>query len=207
MPRHTHYPPRQERRRALWITYLAAAATVTHLFESTLPGLGPWFKPGLANVFALIALLQWDLGAAVGVTLIRITIGSLTLGTFLTPTFLLSLSGSLAALSAMAFMVRVPIRFGVVGISLAASLAHMSAQVVVAAYVIVGHPALLSILPLFLIGAWITGIGNGYLSALVLERLTWYHSPEDESFGSSHYSNHTPLSKAGTCRNPGARQP
>ncbi|MBF0159219.1 MAG: Gx transporter family protein, partial [Magnetococcales bacterium] len=87
--------------RDLWIAYLAAAAIAAHLLESSLPGLGPWFKPGLANILTLVAFFTFGWRAAVGVTLIRIIAGSMILGTLLTPTIVLSLSGAAGALLAL----------------------------------------------------------------------------------------------------------
>lgn len=160
-------PPRAD----LLITWLAAAAVAVHVLEAALPGPGPFFKPGLANVFTLVAFLQLGWRAAVAVALMRVVAGSLVLGTFLTPTFLLSLSGAMAAVATLA-LARLPgVRLGPVGLSLLASLAHMTAQVTVAAGVIVGHPGLLLALPWFLVGSWITGLLNGLLAFLILERM------------------------------------
>lgn len=44
-------PLRPER----WITCLAAAAVGTPIIKTVLPGLGSWFKPGVAHTFTLVA--------------------------------------------------------------------------------------------------------------------------------------------------------
>ncbi|MBF0371639.1 MAG: Gx transporter family protein [Magnetococcales bacterium] len=159
-------------RRELLIAHLAAAAIAAHLLEAALPGAGPWFKAGLANTFTLVALFRLGWGAAVGVSLIRVVAGSLALGTFLSPTFLLSLSGAVGALLAMGLMRGVPLlQLGPVGISVMASLAHMSCQVIAAHFLFIGHSGIFLALPWFLAGSWITGILNGILAFLILERL------------------------------------
>lgn len=170
-------------RRELLIAYLAAAAVAAHLLESTLPGLGPWFKPGLANTFTLVAYFYLGWQAATGVTLIRILIGSIALGTFLSPTFFLSLSGAIGALSTLGLLsLLVPQNrrknpntlhgLGPVSVSLLASLTHMIFQVLAAWWLIIGHSGIFLALPWFLLGSWLTGIVNGLLAFLILERLS-----------------------------------
>ncbi|MBF0162446.1 MAG: Gx transporter family protein [Magnetococcales bacterium] len=171
-------------RRQLLISYLAAAAVGTHLLEAALPGLGPWFKPGLANTFTLVAFFRLGWQAAAGVALIRVLVGSIALGTFLSPTFFLSVSGAMGAVLTLGLLSgrssctaepsaqrRVLGGFGVVGVSLLASMAHISCQVLCAWFLIIGHAGIFLALPWFLLGAWATGIINGLLAFLILERL------------------------------------
>ncbi|MBF0461393.1 MAG: Gx transporter family protein [Magnetococcales bacterium] len=186
---------RSQPRGELLIAYLAAAAVGTHLLESALPGLGPWFKPGLANTFTLVAFFHLGWKAATGVTLIRVLVGSMTLGTFLSPTFFLSLSGAIGAVLSLGVVAGLGIghacghgwhdesrgqaplrqddrrRLGPVGVSLLASLAHMICQVLAAWLLIIGHSGIFLALPWFLLGSWLTGIVNGLLAFLILERL------------------------------------
>lgn len=173
-----HVPPLRQR---LLVAHLAAAALAAHLLESTLPGLGPWFKPGLANLFTLTAYLLLGWRAALAVTLIRVLAGALALGSFLSPGFLLSLSGALAAVSVVGLAGSLPLGLGAVGLSLLASLAHMSAQMAVAWLVILRHDGLWLALPWFLMGSWFTGILNGVLAAALLSRLQpmprWLEQP------------------------------
>ena len=159
-------------REDLLTAHLAAAAIAAHVLEAALPGPGPWFKVGLANTFTLVALFHIGWRAALVVSLIRVLAGSMALGTFLSPTFFLSLSGALAAVGVMGVARLMPLRFGPVGVSLLAALAHMSAQVSTAYLLIIGHAGLFLALPWFLAGSWVTGILNGLIAFLILERLT-----------------------------------
>ncbi|MEO5365007.1 MAG: Gx transporter family protein [Magnetococcus sp. WYHC-3] len=159
-------------RRDLWMAHLSAAAIAAQVLESMLPGLGPWFKPGLANIFTLVALRGWGMRAAITVSLTRVGVSALALGTFPGPTFWLSLGGALAALLALGLgHGLLPNRLGPVGLSLLASLAHMTGQTLVAEWLILHHPAIWSALPWFLTGAWLTGLFNGLLAFFILERL------------------------------------
>ncbi|MEO5340610.1 MAG: Gx transporter family protein [Magnetococcus sp. MYC-9] len=174
----------------LLIAYLAAAAVGTHLLETALPGMGPWFKPGLANTFTLVAYFQLGWRAAAGVTLIRVLAGSIILGTFLSPTFLMSVSGAAGALLTLRLLsvVQKPgtpdsrheitrhavvrgLGLGPVGVSVLTSLAHIVCQVLAAWLFILGHAGVFLLLPWFLFGSWLTGIVNGLLAFLILERL------------------------------------
>ncbi|MBF0285414.1 MAG: Gx transporter family protein [Magnetococcales bacterium] len=168
-------PPVPFLRRELLTAHLAAAAIAAHVVESLLPGVGPWFKPGLANIFSLVACFHVGLEAAVAVTLIRVVVGSLAVGSFLTPGFFLALSGAIGALGVMALTRRFP-ALGPAGVSVLAALAHMTGQVLAAWGLFVGHGGLLHALPWFLAGSWATGLINGVLTFLLLERLEKYQA-------------------------------
>ncbi|MBF0139127.1 MAG: Gx transporter family protein [Magnetococcales bacterium] len=155
----------------LQVVYWSAAAVTAHLLESGLPYPGPWFKPGLANIFVLVAWMQLGWRAAIGVALLRVFASSLIMGTFFSPTFFLGLSGALAALLTMGVLGLTRLRIGPVGLSIPASLAHMTAQVFVAQELIIGHPGVFTALPWFLIGSWITGLFNGLVACFILQRL------------------------------------
>ena len=75
---------------------------ILHRVEALLPLPTPWIKLGLANIMTMIALVFLGASAALTVTLLRIFLGSLLGGTFLGPTFFLSLTGGLAAWAVMA---------------------------------------------------------------------------------------------------------
>ncbi|MBF0127810.1 MAG: Gx transporter family protein [Magnetococcales bacterium] len=157
-------------RKDLLVAYLAAAAVAAHLLESVLPGPGPWFKPGLANVFTLVAFFRLGWRAAAGVTLIRVLAGSMALGTLFTPGFFLSFFGGLGAVGMLGGIRWLPMGLGPVGVSLLAALAHMVAQTVAAWLLLVGHVGIFAALPWFLAGSWLSGILNGLLAFLLLER-------------------------------------
>lgn len=158
------------------IAALAALAVAIQLLEAALPSPLPGVKPGFANIITVIVLCKMGFGAAAWVSLLRVAAGSLMLGTFLGPAFVLSLSGALAALLALGagtFANRlVPIlHMGPVGLSLLAAAAHMTAQVLVAWLLFIPHPGLLQLLPLFLLVALVTGMMNGLISQRALEYL------------------------------------
>ncbi len=150
----------------------AALAICMHIIESAVPMPLPGVKPGLANVVVLIVLLRHGYRMAGAVALLRVIVGSIFIGTFLTPTFFLSLAGALASLAAAGIVHLLARRWtGAIGYGVAMSLAHMAGQFFLAWQLFVPHPALLNLLPVLLAFAAGLGIITGIIAASVLERL------------------------------------
>jgi len=158
------------------IAGLAALAITIHLLENALPSPLPGVKPGLANVVTIVVLCRYGWGAAAWVTGLRVLAGSLLLGTFLAPTFALSLAGAVCALAALAGAqagARALPRWalGPVGYSVLAAWAHMVGQFWVAYRLFVPHEGLFHLLPILLSVSLVFGILSGVIATLVLTRL------------------------------------
>ena len=69
------------------LSLIVALGVVLHRLEILIPLPSPWIKLGLANVMTLVTLIFFGLRDAVTVTLLRIMLGSIVGGTFLSPTF------------------------------------------------------------------------------------------------------------------------
>jgi heptaprenyl diphosphate synthase len=151
------------------IAWLTALAITIHIMESALPAPVPGLKPGLANVITIIVLLQFGWSSAAWVSLLRVLCGSLLLGTFLTPTFVLSLGGALCSIGVLWLAIRLPGQgFGPVGYSLLAALAHMSGQFVLAWMLFIPHSALWRLFPVLLTAALLFGIVSGIIAGAVV---------------------------------------
>lgn len=156
------------------IAWLAALAITIHVAESALPSPLPGVKPGLANVVTLMALLMFGWRVALWVGLLRVIAGSLLIGSFLTPTFVLSLAGALASLLALWVASRLPGRgCGPIGYSLLASQAHMAGQFAAAYCLFIPHPALLKLLPVLMSAALLFGLLSGTIASAMLQRMTY----------------------------------
>ncbi len=169
-------PPLEELRRHARLLALLALASALHVFESALPGLGPWFKPGLANIVTLLALagLGWRAALIVGIG--RIAIGALFIGTLFTPTFIISLgSGAAASLGMIAAFRLIP-GVSLIGASLIGAALHMSAQFAIVESLFIRHPALWQALPPMLLLALATGWLNGGLARYIAARMSWERS-------------------------------
>lgn len=147
------------------VAWLAALAILIHLIEAALPSPIPGIKPGLANVVTIAALLLFGWRIAAWVSLLRVVLGSLLIGTFLSPTFALSLSGAIGALGVLVIAAHIPgVRFGPVGYSILASMAHMAAQFFVAYTLFIPHPGLLTLLPVLMTASVVFGAVSGVLA-------------------------------------------
>ena len=152
------------------VAVLAAAAISLTLAEAAIPLPIPGVKPGLANIVTLVVLYRHGWRMAAWVAGLRIVAGALALGQFLTPAFVLSLSGVVMSLLVLAWAIHLPTRwFGPVGLSVLAAFAHIGAQLLVVDAWLMPGASLLALMPLFLAAAWITGLGNGLAAAQLLK--------------------------------------
>ena len=155
------------------IAKLAAAAIGLTLAEAAIPSPLPGVKPGLANIVTLVVLARFGLGAAAWVSLLRVVAGSLLLGTFLSPTFVLSFSGALVSLAALAVAQHLPARwFGPITHSVCAALAHIAGQLGVVFFWLIPHAGVAYLLPIFAAAALLFGTLNGVAAAFLLARLS-----------------------------------
>jgi len=162
----------QPGREDIRLAWLAALATSIHILESSLPTLLPGIKPGFANIITIIVLLRFGWRSAVWVSLLRVTAGSLLLGTFLSPTFMLSLTGAICSLLVLGLARQLPGRgFSAIGLSTAAALSHISGQFLLAYVWFIPHQGLWGLLPVLLCLALILGIMNGIICNKVIARL------------------------------------
>lgn len=147
------------------IAWLAALAITIHVLESALPSPLPGLKPGLANVITIAVLLQFGWHMAAWVSLLRVLCGSLLLGTFLSPTFLLSLAGAACSIGMLWLACRLPGKgFGPVGYSILAALSHMTGQFILAWLLFIPHPALWRLFPVLITAALLFGIVSGIIA-------------------------------------------
>lgn len=152
------------------VAVLAAAAIGLTLAEAAIPLPIPGIKPGLANIVTLVVLYRYGWSTAAWVAGLRIVAGALALGQFLTPAFVLSLSGGFMSLLVLGAAIRLPRRwFGPVGLSVLAAFAHIGTQLGVVSLWLMPGAGILALLPLFFTAAWITGLGNGLAAAHLLK--------------------------------------
>jgi heptaprenyl diphosphate synthase len=158
------------------IAWLAALAITIHILESALPSPLPGVKPGLANVVTLITLCLYGWRIALWVVVVRVLVGSVILGTFLSPTFVLSATGAICSLLALAVLKNWSDRVkhwavSPVGYGVAASMMHMLGQFWAAYLLFVPHKALFHLLPVLMTLALMFGLVSGAIAAIVLQRL------------------------------------
>lgn len=176
MPLSNSRPPLAEvQAQGQWLALLVLAVSL-HVFEASLPSLGPWFKPGLANIVTLITLVLLGARAAFTLAVARVIVGAFFIGTMLTPTFIMSLSGALAAASVMWAAWRFVPGISLIGVSLLGAVAHMLAQFAVVERLFIQQQALYYLLPALLLASTVSGWLNGAMAAYVAGRLDSRHA-------------------------------
>ena len=138
---------------------LSGLALIIFVVEAQLPPMWiPGIKLGLANVITLVALLFG--GYAVGglVLLIRVVLGSVFCGTFIS--FMFSMCGGAAAYIAMCISLHFLDKKQIWVASVFGACGHSIGQIVAAAFLI-GVDNVFVLLPLLLIASVITGVFTG----------------------------------------------
>jgi len=157
------------------IAWFTALAITIHIIESALPSPLPGIKPGLANVITIAVLILFGWRMAVWVNLLRVLTASLLIGTFLSPTFILSLSGALASTVILIILSQLPGKgCSPIGYSVAAAITHIVTQFLVAYWLFVQHDGLFYLLPLLMTAALVFGIVSGVIVTIMLRKLPDY---------------------------------
>lgn len=166
------HPASPHNRKLVVLAILVGLGVVLHRVEALLPLPSPWVKLGLANVITLVTMVYYGFSEAVIVTLLRIFLGGIFGGTFLGPTFFLSLVGGLAAVGVMGLVHTLGQRwFSLVGVSVSAAYAHTTAIFLCVFLFFIPQKTFLQLLPVFLTFSLVTGILTGVLANHVLDRL------------------------------------
>lgn len=151
------------------IAKLTALAIGLHVLEAMFPSPLPGVKPGIANIITLYVLVQYGFGTAAWVSLLRVFASSLLLGHFLSPTFILSLSGALFSLAILFLTQYLPKRhFSVISLSILAAFAHIAGQLIVVRLWLIPHTGVAYLIPVFALAALVFGVINGLVSNKLL---------------------------------------
>jgi heptaprenyl diphosphate synthase len=154
------------------LSLMVALGVVLHRLETLIPLPSPWIKIGLANVISLVTLVFFGLRDAVTVTLLRIMLGSIIGGTFLSPTFFLSLSGGVMSVFVMSwiyFYGKSP--FSLVGVSVCAAYTHTLTTVICVYFFWVQQKFIFKLLPVFFMFTLTAGILTGIIGNFIAKKL------------------------------------
>ena len=151
------------------IAKLAAIAIVLHMVEAVIPSPLPGVKPGIANIVTLYVLYQYGFATAAWVSILRVIASSLLLGQFLSPTFLLSLSGAILSLCALWLAIRLPKKwFSPVSLSIFAAFAHIAGQLIIVRLWLIPNAGVSYLIPVFASAAIFFGLINGLVTNQLL---------------------------------------
>ncbi len=153
------------------IARLTALAIGLHVLEAIFPSPLPGVKPGIANIVTLYVLVEFDFATAAWVSLLRVFASSLLLGHFLSPTFVLSLSGSLASLTVLWFAQYLPRSlFSSVSLSILAAFGHIAGQLLVVRLWLIPQAGVAYLIPIFALAALFFGFINGFIVSSLLSK-------------------------------------
>jgi heptaprenyl diphosphate synthase len=157
------------------LSILVACASVLQVAESLLPHPLPGVRLGLANIITVIALVYIGPGSAIQLAVLRTLISSMVLGTFLTPTFVLSFSGGVVSAIVMVLLYRLsvagPLRFSLIGISVGGAVSHILTQVALVYLLFIRSSGVLLLWPWLCIAAVVTGVLTGVIAVQAVRRL------------------------------------
>jgi len=158
------------------VALLVSLACVLQVSESMIPHPIPGLRLGLSNMLTLTALVLLGFRYALEITILRVLLSSFVMGTFMSPAFLLSVSGALLSTCAMGFFHRASNlhghhRFSIIGISIIGALTHNIVQVLVAYALLVRHSGIFALLPWLCIGAVVTGWFTGAAAVAICKKI------------------------------------
>ncbi len=147
------------------IAKLTALAIGLHMLEAVFPSPLPGVKPGIANIVTLYVLYEYGFATATWVSLLRVFASSLLLGHFLSPTFVLSLSGAIFSLCALFFTQYLPKKyFSAISLSIIAAFAHIAGQLIVVRIWLIPQTGVVYLVPVFALAALVFGVVNGMIT-------------------------------------------
>jgi heptaprenyl diphosphate synthase len=167
-----------EKRELTQISLLTAIAISVYTVESLLPTPLPWMRLGLSNAIVLLGIVGFGLRGGLLISVLRTVVGSLLVGTFLTPAFFFALSGGVSSVLLMGALWRLlPGAFSLVGISIFGAAAHNAAQLAVASALFIGRSEVLFLLPLFGFASLATGFVTGLIAHFLSIKLKFTALP------------------------------
>jgi heptaprenyl diphosphate synthase len=152
------------------IAKLTAFAIALHMVEAVIPSPLPGVKPGIANIVTLYVLYKYDFATAAWVSILRVFASSLLMGQFLSPTFVLSLSGAVLSLTILWLGIYLPKKwFSPISLSIFAALAHIAGQLIIVRLWLIPHAGVSYLIPIFAAAALIFGLINGLITTKLLK--------------------------------------
>ncbi len=160
-------------KRNAFISSLVAMAVVIHSLEMFIPSPSPWLRFGFANIVALTAIALFGLRVGLMLTILRVFLGTILMGTFLTPAFVLGMGGGIGSTLVMGIAHRhFKALFSLVGISVMGAYAHNIVQLTIVYFLFIRHSEIFYILPVLLLFGILTGILNGIAATYLTAHLS-----------------------------------
>lgn len=160
----------QLQNRIAYISIFTAATIALFAIETYIPRPAPGIRLGLANIFILLVLLSYGYKEALLVGILKSVIGSIILGRLLSPSFLLSISGTIVSITIMEIAIRYVRGLSLVGISILGAESHIITQILIISSLFLGKASIYYLLPPYILLSLITGSITGVVTYLLFTR-------------------------------------
>jgi len=161
----------QLQNRIAYLSIFTAATISLFIIESFIPQPVPGIRLGLANIFILLVLLNYEFKEAMIVGILKSIVGSLIIGRLLSPSFLLSISGTVVSITVMTVAVRYIRGISLVGISILGAESHIITQLLLTSSLFLGKASFNYLLPPFVLLSLITGSITGMIAYLLYSKI------------------------------------
>jgi heptaprenyl diphosphate synthase len=173
-----------ENKRTYKIAILVSIASVLQICESFIPHPIPGLRLGLANMLTLVALVTLGFRAALEISILRTVLSAFVMGTFMSPTFILSFLAAVVSSLVMGLLYWMSgfhrtYRFSLIGISILGALSHNMVQLFLAYLLLVKHRGIFVFAPWLCIGAVFMGLITGVVARKVCIKLK--ESPKQDA--------------------------
>lgn len=166
---------KNEKQEYFKVAVLVAISCVLQISESLIPNPIPGLKLGLANIITLIVLFRMGFKYALEIAIFRTVLSSFIMGTFLSPAFILSLSGAVGSTFVMGSLLwlsrNTVFKTGIIVISIIGALVHNIVQLYTAYGILLHHRGIFMFLPWLCTGSVIMGWLTGTVSQNVCRNL------------------------------------
>lgn len=155
----------------LHLAFYTAVAVSVFVLETFIPKPLPFMKLGLSNVIVLMLLFAESINASIIVAISKTLIGGFLAGTLFSPTTLLSFTGTFFSLSLMILLLKSPIKFSILGVSIAGAAGHNLGQILIVRFLLIKENSIFYLTPLLILMGIVTGIITGYLAKIFIDKL------------------------------------
>jgi len=154
------------------LALLAGLSVALYTIENLIPLPIPWLRIGVGNIGVLLALYVLSPLDGFFVLLIKVVVGSLFSGRFLSPFFLFALGAGIPAYWVMAGVKKIAGRWlGPVGVSITGAVSHNIFQLGIAYLIVVQNVTVCYLAPLLVGLGTISGALIGAMVRAILPRL------------------------------------
>jgi len=157
------------------ITFFVLTASSLQIIESFFPHPVPGVRLGLANIVSFLAVVYFGIFKAIEVSILRTIISSLFLGTFLSPSFILSFFSAITSTISMWILYNISLntifKFSPLGINVFSAVVHNITQLLLVYIFFIQQKNIFLFLPLLLFSAVVTGWITGSLALEIVKKV------------------------------------